>query len=85
MNNSLTISPTSPEVTQFSSATRHRGSPYLGILQVLERRRFAVDRLPGHGGFWNAKKKGATPSSKLNHCEDVHGNFMGFLSDFMRF
>ena len=32
------------------------GSPYLGLLRTLERRRGAVDRLPGHGGFWNGKK-----------------------------
>lgn len=32
------------------------GSPYLGLLRVLERRRTAVDKLPGHAGFWNVKK-----------------------------
>jgi hypothetical protein len=80
MNNSLTISPTSPEVTQFSSATRHRGSPYLGILQVLERRRFAVDRLPGHGGFWNAKKK--VPRRPRNSI--TVKMFMGISWDFYR-
>ncbi|CAK9047694.1 unnamed protein product [Durusdinium trenchii] len=30
-------------------------SPYLGLLRSLERRRPAMDRLPGHNSFWNQK------------------------------